>query len=192
MALRWGNGKLGEDDDGLAMAFAARRPMAFDEAYRRYADVCFSVALNVLRSPEDAQDCVHDAFLRVWRRRDSFSADRGSLRAFLIACVRNEALSRRRSAARHRTIEAREAMYQPTVAPEVQIPDFVEHARLRRALDEVPAEQRRALELAYFGGMTHSEVAAMLGEPLGTVKSRIALGLRRLGKELRPQEGAVS
>ena len=192
VALRWENGKLADDDKQLAMGFVARRSSAFDEAYRRYGDTCFSVALQVLRSPDDAQDCVHDAFLRVWRRRDSYSADRGSLRAFLIACVRNEALSRRRSAARHRSIEEREAVREPTVTAEIDVPDFVENARVHRALDGLPSEQRRALELAYFGGMTHREVAAALNEPLGTIKSRISLGLRRLGKELRAPQGAVS
>ena len=83
-------------------------------------------------------------------------------------------------------------MREPTVTAEIDVPDFVENARVHRALDGLPSEQRRALELAYFGGMTHREVAAALNEPLGTIKSRISLGLRRLGKELRAPQGAVS
>ena len=141
----------------------------------------------MLRAPDDAQDCVHDVFVRVMKNRDAFRPERGSLRAFLIACVRNEALSRRRTAARHRAIEEREAVREPS--EEIEIPDHIENARIRRALEALPAEQRRALELAYFGGLTHREIAAATGEPLGTIKSRVALALRRLGRELRPLHG---
>ena len=168
----------------------ARRPSALDEAYRRYADVCFSVALYVLRSPDDAQDCVHDAILRVWQQPGSYRLERGSLRAFLIACVRNEALGRRRAAARRRAIDEREAMPEPFF--EVEVSDHVEQARIRRALNALPLEQKAALELAYFGGMSHTEIAAALGEPLGTIKSRLALALRRLSRALQEPQGAVS
>jgi RNA polymerase sigma-70 factor (ECF subfamily) len=153
--------------------------------------VCFSVALHVLRAPDDAQDCVHDAILRVWERHDSYRPERGALRAFLIACVRNEALSRRRNALRRREIEEREARAEPLVV-ELEFRDDVERARVRRALDTLPSEQRRALELAYFGGLTHREIADTLNEPLGTIKSRLALALRKLGRELRAPEGSPS
>lgn len=162
--------------------------MNLDEIYKLYADVCFSVALAVLRSPDDAEDCMHDVFVRIWQQRDGYREERGSLRSFLIACVRNEALSRRRAAARHREIEEREALLQPSVEFEVQ--DHVEAARVRQALEALPAEQRRALELAYFAGLTHREIAAKLGEPLGTIKSRLALALRRLGRDLGATQGA--
>ncbi|MBV8074669.1 MAG: sigma-70 family RNA polymerase sigma factor [Candidatus Eremiobacteraeota bacterium] len=164
---------------------------SWDEIYRRYADVCFSVALYVLRAPDEAEDCVHDVFLRIWNAPGAYREERGSMRAFLIACVRNEALTRRRNAARRSAIEQREAGREPAVV-ELDVHDHVESARLRRALDGLPDEQRRALELAYFGGLTHVEIAAALGEPLGTIKSRLALGLRRLGRELRPPQGVMS
>lgn len=161
--------------------------MNLDEIYDLHADVCFSVALSVLRSPDDAEDCMHDVFVRLWQQRN-YRSERGSLRSFLIACVRNEALSRRRAAARHREIEEREAALQPSV--DFEVVDHVEAARVRRALESLPAEQRSALELAYFGGLTHREIATKLGEPLGTIKSRLALALRRLGRELGPAQGA--
>ena len=163
--------------------------MNLDEIYRLYADVCFSVALHVLRSPDDAQDCVHDVFVRVWQNRDAYREERGSLRAFLITCVRNDALTRRRADARHRAIEAREAFVEPVT--EFEVTDHVEAARVRRALTALPQEQRRALELAYFGGLTHREIATALGEPLGTIKSRLALALRKLGRELSEPQGAL-
>lgn len=164
--------------------------MDLDEIYRSHADVCFSVAMHLLRAPDDAQDCVHDVFVRVWQNRDAYSPERGSLRAFLIACVRNEALTRRRADARHRAIDAREALGEATT--EFEVADHVERARVRRALDTLPSEQRRALELAYFGGLTHREIADALGEPLGTIKSRLALALRKLARELGAKQGATS
>ncbi|MGH7716157.1 MAG: RNA polymerase sigma factor [Vulcanimicrobiaceae bacterium] len=163
--------------------------MDLDEIYRSYADVCFSVAMHVLRAPDDAQDCVHDVFMRVWQNGEVYSPERGSMRSFLIACVRNEALTRRRADARHRAIEARETL--ADTATDFEVVDHVERARIRRALDTLSSEQRHALELAYFGGLTHREIATALGEPLGTIKSRLAMALRKLGRELGAQ-GAIS
>lgn len=163
--------------------------MNLDGIYQDHADVCFSVALHVLRSPDDAQDCMHDVFMRVLQDPDAYNPERGSLRSFLIACVRNEALTRRRADTRHRAIEVRNAIVEPTT--EIEIADHVEAARVRRALEALPQEQRRALELAYFGGLTHREIATALGEPLGTIKSRLALALRKLGRELT-ELGATS
>jgi len=160
-----------------------------DEIYSLHADVCFSVALHVLRNPDDAEDCVHDVFVRVWQRRDAYNPERGSLRSFLIACVRNEALGRRRSEERHRAIEERQASREGSV--EIEIVDHVEAARVHRALEALPPEQRKALELAYFKGLTHREIAESLGEPLGTVKSRLALALQRMGRALRDPQGAT-
>jgi len=161
-----------------------------DEIYRLHADVCFSVALHVLRSPDDAEDCVHDVFVRVWEQQAKYRPERGSLRSFLIVCVRNEALTRRRAEARHRAIEARDVAVAPSV--EFEVVDHIEAGRVRRALGSLPPEQRRALELAYYGGLTHREIASALGEPLGTIKSRLALALRRLGRELGEPQGARS
>lgn len=167
----------------MAQAFARREPWAFDEAYRRYGALLYSVALNVLHSAEDAEDCVHDVLVRVWKRSNAFTLDRGTVRAFLTVCVRNEAISRRRSMQRQTVLAGKlESLATP---PEgFDIPDFVESARVHRALAELPGEQREALILAYFGGKTHSQTAQALGEPLGTVKSRIALGLRKLAAAL--------
>jgi RNA polymerase sigma-70 factor (ECF subfamily) len=103
--------------------------------------------------------------------------------------VRNDALGRRRAEARHREIEEREAQLQPSV--EFEIVDHVEAARVRQGLRRLPPDQRRVLELAYFSGLTHREIAAKLDEPLGTIKSRLALALRRLSRELGSPQGAA-
>jgi RNA polymerase sigma-70 factor, ECF subfamily len=105
------------------------------------------------------------------------------VRSFLVVCVRNEAISRLRSLGRRNRLEQRLAA-EPQEHDELHVEDVVEHDRLREAMNALPTEQRAPIELAYYGGKTHVEVAAELGAPLGTVKSRIALGLRKLAAAL--------
>lgn len=170
-------------DEVLADAFAAKERWAFDDAYRRYASLLYSAAYQVLGEREDAQDCVHDALSRVWRSPAAYSRARGALRSFLVVCVRNEAVTRLRSKARRLKLLERVAA-EPQDHAELGDVDVIEHERLRAALGALPAEQRRPLEMAYFEQKTHTEIARELEQPLGTVKSRIALGLRTLGAQL--------
>jgi RNA polymerase sigma-70 factor, ECF subfamily len=171
------------DDDALAAAFAAKERWAFDEAATRFAGLLYSTAFNVLQNADDAQDCVQDALTRVWRLPDTYSPSRGALRSFLTVCVRNEAITRIRSRNRRHTMEARVAA-EPQEPDELGATDVIERDKLRAALRSLPDEQRRPLELAYFQYLTHVEIARELNEPLGTIKSRIALGLRKLGTAL--------
>jgi RNA polymerase sigma-70 factor (ECF subfamily) len=167
-------------EDDLVAQFVARRPQALEEAYRAYAPVLYSVARHVLGNDADAQDCVHDALVRVWTRPGTYRPERGSLRGFLSVCVRNEAIARKRDAARHFAIERRLGEADPKRPYELDVDDFVERSRLREALATLPDEQRAALELAYFGHLSQTQIAEKLGAPLGTIKSRVALGLRKL------------
>jgi RNA polymerase sigma-70 factor (ECF subfamily) len=175
------------DDEGLAAAFASKDRRAFEEAYRRFGALLYSAAYHVLGNPEDAQDCVHDALTRVWRSPDSYSRSRGALRSFLTVCVRNEAITRLRSRSRRVQLTRRLAA-QPIEYDELEVNDPVESTRLRAAMQSLSQEQRRALELAYFEQKTHTEIARELAQPLGTVKSRIAIGLRKLGAALGGRE----
>jgi RNA polymerase sigma-70 factor (ECF subfamily) len=158
----------------------AREPSALEAIYARHGEVLRSTAARVLRVRADAEDCVHDALLRVWQRPDSYRTERGSLRSFLIVCVRNEALSRMRSAARHFEI-AGTVRDEPQ---EIDIPDHVELARLRNAVKALPNEQRETLELAFFRHRTHVQISQDLDVPLGTVKSRLSLAIRKLHASL--------
>lgn len=170
------------DEDALARAFAARAPGALDEAYRRYAPVLLAVARHA-HDAQDARDCVHDALLHVWSAPGSYRVERGSLRAFLVVCVRNHALTQRRATARHHAIELRAARREPeTCAFEPR--DHLEAERVRAALRALPAEQRAVVELAYFENKTQTQIAAQLATPLGTIKSRAALALRKLALAL--------
>ncbi len=165
-------------------AFARREAAALDAAYARYHSLLYSVAYNVLRNADDAQDCVHDTLIRVWAKRVTYDVQRGSLRNFLVACVRNQAISQRRTTARFAKL-TRSLGVEPLYTPELRIEDYVENRRLHDAFKSLPEEQRAPLVLSYFLGKTHAEIAAELGLPLGTAKSRISLGLRRLGKVLK-------
>lgn len=171
------------DEETLAAAFAAKQRWAFDEAYRRYGTLLYTTASRVLQDPEDAKDCVHDALTRVWKSPGSYTRSRGAVRSFLVVCVRNEAITRLRAKARRHRLTERVAV-EPIEHDELQIVDTLENERLRRALGELPPDQRRTIELAYYEQKTHTEIARELNQPLGTIKSRIALGLRKLGAAL--------
>ncbi|HEY1654386.1 MAG TPA: sigma-70 family RNA polymerase sigma factor [Candidatus Tumulicola sp.] len=171
-------------DAALEQAFARRERWALDGVYARYRSLLYSVAYNVLRNAEDAQDCLHDALIRVWTKRITYDIQRGSLRSFLVVCVRNQAVSHQRVAARRAEL-SRRVRAEANGREELRIEDFVENRRLHAAFMSLPEEQRGPLVLSYFLGKTHVEIARDLGLPLGTAKSRISLGLRRLGKALK-------
>ena len=156
------------------------REAAMAQLYDRYSSIVYSVALRVLGDTGAAEDVMQEIFMQLWRKPESFDASRGSLAAWLAVI------------ARHRAIDALRKR-----KPEADISDVVialdfdleEEAgrklaieKVRGALAGMPAEQRRAVELAFFEGMTHSEVAAKTGEPLGTVKTRIRSALQSLRK----------
>ena len=169
----------------LAAAFAAHERSAFGEAYQRYASLLYSAAYNVLGDDEEARDCVSDAIARLWRSPGSYSAARGSLKSFLVVCVRNEAISRRRREVRRAHLRDRLAAM-PAEHDDALV-DPIERDRVRSALSALPEDQRAALALAYYKGMTQSEIAAELDQPLGTIKSRVKLGLRKLAASLEPR-----
>ena len=173
-------------DDELARAFAERTEGALEEAYRRYATLLTAVARQIVGAAGDAEDCLHDVLMRVWMGSHAYRAERGTLRAFLVVCVRNEALARRRSMLRHQEIDDRLARERETAQVSPFESDPIERARLTDALRALPAEQRAVIDLAYFGGRTQTEIAAALDIPLGTVKSRASLALRKLALALTP------
>jgi RNA polymerase sigma-70 factor (ECF subfamily) len=152
--------------------------------YDRMADLAYGLAHRVLGDADAAEDVVQDAFLRIWHRADRYEASRGAARPWILRVVRNVAIDRlRTTGARTRA----ETMSQADVAlaPVSERPDEAaarsERSRtLRAALAELPAEQRRAIEIAYFEGLSHSEIAERERMPLGTVKTRIRDGVLRL------------
>jgi RNA polymerase sigma-70 factor, ECF subfamily len=156
---------------------------AFTTLYERHSHAAFSLTYCVMGERQAAEDLVQDAFLKLWRSATSYRPERGSVRTWLLSIVRNRGIDQIRSqASRRRTqdkIEASAPRSQPSEA-------FAETWRnsqrdqVREALNTLPPEQLKILELAYFSGYTHVEIAELLGVPLGTVKGRMRLGLRKI------------
>ena len=161
---------------------------AFEVIYERHSRVAFSLAFRLLGDRPSAEDLVQDAFLAVWRGAGSYSSTRGSVRNWLLSILHNRGVDRLRTlAAMTRRQEALEQV-------ELRRPDEPDAAALgigqalagtvREELSTLPGEQFEVLKLAYYGGFTHQEIAEMLELPLGTVKSRMRLGLDRLRRGL--------
>jgi RNA polymerase sigma-70 factor, ECF subfamily len=168
-------------DATLERAFAERQSWAYEAAYRRFGARMYTSALRVLHDSGGAQDCVHEVMLHLWKRGDAYTTTRGALEAFLVVCTRNSALQRLRTAQRQSQLAQRSA--NDDVVDDV-VHDPIEHERVTRAIAALTPIQAQTIELAYYGGMTHSEIAQKLGEPVGTVKSRLASALRALRRTL--------
>lgn len=172
-----------ERDDALLAAIARQDERAIATLYDRYGGLAYGLAYRILGDRAAAEDVVQEAFLSVWRRAVSFEAARGSARSWLLSIVHHRAIDRLRGTpgrARQDTpldeVEWVVAVDDPWRDVELTL----QREALRRGLDGLPEEQRRAIELAYFGGYTQTEIAGATGVPLGTVKGRIRMGLHKL------------
>jgi RNA polymerase sigma-70 factor (ECF subfamily) len=173
-------------DAALVVSIGRYEQAALAEAYRRHAGAVFGLARRLLGDNARAEDVVQEVFLRLWNDPNRFDPDRGTLRSFLLAHTHGRAVDLMRSDTSRRAREEREVREQATggydVAHEVWDMALGEH--VRQALSRLHDDERRAIELAYFGGRTYKEVALELGQAEGTVKSRIRSGLRRLRTDL--------
>ena len=169
-------------DGDLAVAVLDRDEPALAELYRRHGDTCFALARRVMNDRVLAEEVVQEVFLRLWRQPERFDAERGSMRSFLFAQVHGRAVDLLRAETARRAREEREALRSPTVDDDLEraVMELTEGEAVRRALQMLSEGERQAIELAYFGGHTYKEVAVLLEQPEGTVKSRIRSGLLRL------------
>lgn len=151
---------------------------ALGELFDRHAALVNGLALRILRNPTDAEDVVQEVFVQAWRQRERFDVGRGSLQAWLCTMARTRALDRLRRVAARRE-EPEDAAPSPSAPPST-----LDQMTVRKALDVLSDGQRRAIELAYYEGLTQTEIAERLQEPLGTVKTRIRTGLLRLRESL--------
>jgi RNA polymerase sigma-70 factor (ECF subfamily) len=170
------------DDAMLARAVAARDEGALAEIYRRHAGPCLGLARRVLADRTLAEEIVQEVFVRTWGAPERFDAARGTMRAFLLAQVHGRAVDLLRAESARRAREERDALRSPRAEIDIEreIMQLTEAETVRRALATLAEGERDAIELAYFGGHTYREVALMLEQPEGTVKSRIRAGLLRL------------
>lgn len=168
---------------------------AFAKLYDESSHLVYSVALRILGNDADAEEVTVDVYSQVWRTASKFSNDRGSVNAWLIMLARSRAIDRFRSRSRTRNEEPVEALLDLAGGgpdPE-QASVLIQHGdRIRAALQSIAPEQREAIELAYFSGYTQSELAEHLGQPLGTVKTRIRLGMMKLKEQLEGLSYATS
>jgi RNA polymerase sigma-70 factor (ECF subfamily) len=156
---------------------------ALDVLYDRHAGLALGLACRMLGDRQGAEDVVQESFLQAWRRADRYDPSRGSLRCWLLAIVRHRCVDvLRRQAVRPRTTSWEADSLDRSAGEDTwnQVERLLTHATLRRALLHLSPEQREAIELGFFGGYTHAEIAERLGLPLGTVKGRFRLGLQRL------------
>ena len=172
----------GMTDANLVVAIARWRQEALAEAYRRHGGGVFGLARHLLGDAESAKDIAQEVFLRLWKQPERFDPSRGSLRSYLLAQTHGRSVDVIRSETARRGREERAVRTAVAVIDGVerQVEDLAMGAQVREALAELPEAERRAVTLAYLAGNTYREVARLLGEPEGTVKSRIRSGLRRL------------
>jgi RNA polymerase sigma-70 factor, ECF subfamily len=173
-------------DAQLVVAIGRFRQDALAVAYRRHAGASFGLALRILSSRPLAEEVVQEVFLRLWNEPEKFDAARGTLRAFLLAQTHGRSVDLVRAESARRTREERDARRTAESGYDLEreVEDLALAEHVRSALDELNEGERAAIELAYFGGHSYRDVATMLGEPEGTVKSRIRVGLRRLRDSL--------
>jgi RNA polymerase sigma-70 factor (ECF subfamily) len=163
-------------------------PRAFELLYDRHGGAAFSLAYRMVGKRVTAEDIVQEAFLSIWRSRMRYDQARGSVRTWVLGIVHNRGVDAlRRGAVHDRRRETMEGVEERQEAPDRTDVEAVrrdEARSVRSALDELPDDQRRTIELAYFGGYSHSQIAELLGEPIGTVKGRMRLGLEKLRRHL--------
>jgi RNA polymerase sigma-70 factor (ECF subfamily) len=176
-------------DEALLSLIASSDEAALAELYDRFGGVAYGLALRILRDETLAQDAVQEAFLAVWRTADRFLAERARASTWVLTLVHRRAVDLVRREERRRG-DPLESALEPSAAQTVDEEAELGFRRrvVQEALRRLPPDQRQALELGYYGGLTQSEVAERLGQPLGTVKSRMFTGLARL-RELLAQAG---
>ena len=182
------------DEDLISLA-GGGDAQAFDVLYDRHSRAAYSLAYRMMNGRQAAEDLTQDAFLKVWRATTSYRADRGGVRTWILAIVHNRGIDQLRShASRRRTqdkVEASAARPQPSEAF-AQTWRNSQRDQVREALNTLPQEQLEILELAYFSGYTHVEIADLLELPLGTVKGRMRLGLKKLRNHLEARGMAAA
>ncbi|CAA9569516.1 MAG: hypothetical protein AVDCRST_MAG59-3365 [uncultured Thermomicrobiales bacterium] len=168
-------------DDDLIAAIARRDPNALLALYGRHGRLAFALAYRVLGDAQTAEEAVQDAFLQVWQRAASCDVGRGSGRGWLLTIVHRRAIDARRRS-RHRLEMGLDAVEATLAAPDAwdEVVHGLERDEVRAALRMLPEGQRQAIDLAYYEGLTHREIAERTGTPLGTVKGRLRLGLEKL------------
>ena len=192
-----GLGVVGPDCEGLSdqdlvQEVAERNRAALEELYARYSGPIYSLALRMLRDSGAAEEVTQDTFFNVWKQAATYRPGRGKVTAWLFSICRHRVIDEIRKRKRrerthvHQDVELADQPADDTNDPARFANRRMQHGMLKEALAKLRAEQRAVIELAYYGGLTHSEIARTLDQPLGTVKTRMRLGLRKLREVVGP------
>ena len=178
-------------DNDLLKGIARGDEGALADCYDRYRLILFSLIFRILHDRPEAEDCLQEVFVQVWRRAGDFDETRGRAFTWLVTIARSRALDRLRASASRSRIaaEAEAALGENSGDASAEALRAATGKVVRQALSELPDDQRRALFMAYFEGLTQTEIAARLGAPLGTVKTRMRTGLNKLRELLREAPG---
>jgi len=179
--------RLFDASDGvLVVAIGRWREDALAETFRRHAGAVHGLARRILGDGVAAEEVVQEVFLRLWKSPDRYDPDRGSLRSYLLAQAHGRAVDLLRSDTSRRRREEREAAQSAEAGYDIEreVWDLAVAEHVQAVVKELPVEERQAIELAYFGGHTYREVAVLLSQPEGTVKSRIRSGLKRMRQKM--------
>ncbi len=175
-------------DEEVMQLVQGGSPRAFELMYDRHGGAAFSLAYRMVGNKVTAEDITQEAFLSIWRSRLRYDQARGSVRTWVLGIVHNRAIDALRRGTVHErrreTLDGVEERHEAKERTDVEAARREEARSVHSALDELPEEQRRTIELAYFGGFSHSQIAEMLGMPLGTVKGRMRLGLEKMRVQL--------
>jgi RNA polymerase sigma-70 factor (ECF subfamily) len=169
-----------QDDPSLLALVQRGDEYAMASLFDRYSKTVYSVALRVLRDPAAAEDVLQEVFMQIWRNPDGFIATRGSLGGWLAVVSRNRSIDSLRRKRPSECVDDLSLASNYNLANEAESNMMTEKARV--VIQQLPMEQRKTLEMAFFDGLTHSEIAEMTGDPLGTVKTRIRSALSTLRK----------
>lgn len=193
MAERSRNYLILADEDLISLVEKGNE-QAFACLYDRHSRVAYSLAYRMMGEPQAAEDLVQESFLQLWRSAKRYQPSRGSLRTWLLSIVHNRGIDHLRQMESRRRTQSRVEVEAPTSHPNDAFNEAWSNSRretVRDALKELPPEQLKVLELAYFSGYTHVEISEFLNVPLGTVKGRMRLGLKKIREHLGPGGTAV-
>jgi RNA polymerase sigma-70 factor (ECF subfamily) len=181
------------DEDLISLVEAADAE-AFATLYDRHSRAAFSLAYRMMGERQASEDLTQDAFLKVWRGASSYRAERGSVRTWILSIVHNRGIDQLRSQASRRRTQDRVEATAPRSQPSEAFAETWRNSQrdqVREALNTLPSEQLKILELAYFSGYTHVEISELLSLPLGTVKGRMRLGLKKIRDYFESKDAAV-
>jgi len=179
---------LGDADSGLAERLKRREPQAMADLYDRYGRLAYSLILRIVRDAEMAEDLVQETFIRVWSRAQAFDSERGALGPWLLAVARNRAIDYLRSVdgrmarSSYELVEMENPALFANLESQVMVSELAE--RVRGVMSKLNSSQRSVIELAYFEGLSQTEMAEKLGQPLGTIKTWVRTALKNLREEL--------